>query len=800
MTIWSILTLLAFVAPMAAMLARVLPECFAACRRSRPLAMILAVVFVVSSAFLIMRPHDDSFAGLDCAATRDLALALDAGRPPVGPDTVLASVPPDLQGAFRYRTAIGARPTRDLAFQLDEGSADRTVPFFTPFLPLAAAGSGVPIYFPGILASIWLATLLAACAGKGGKTGVIAAVAFLAATPWPAWFLRGFYAEGAGTLLATSVLISSLARPMRGAASFATAGFALGFAACAHPTMVVVSAPVALALFATVRTPRNAAAIAAGGVAGLAPTWFATRYVCSPYGDWTRLEMLARMFASAPEHRILMAGSALACVLGIAALAFALRPRGRAACARVDAFLGPTGWLIIALLPVAGIAALGALRSVASGWLFEDIQWYFGPLIDGARAIWHGIRIPCAILWIAAACVLTRVTANRQARIALVGLSFASLLFLYVKGLEVPIGIWSQRRFLPVALSLAALFAPVVAEAFARLDRGANALACVGLLALAAINPMRWPDAWIGIDEAGARAYCANMRRQFDFLGRPLTVFDYFNHSVPFAASLEYPVLGLSEHARKRWPEVARWIADVAKTGDVCVVTSYEPTTLEEGFELRPVYIAGGTFKTVVGRRDGYLPTTPGSRKVDNVLMQIVPAAPKGEPSMVQEKTLDGGPIGLRGPWGATKNGGTWTRQGSGVIGPVSEKLNGHAYVTLDAAWFPPKPADGEQAWTNQVLKIVPPCGGEGVSVNVPEGRHTIKCEIPLPASAQPLQDRAYRFYTEHPYNPAEFGQRGYDADLGVFLYSVKIEANFFNLVGDRRMIHSPFPGLRPKE
>ena len=38
-------------------------------------------------------------------------------------------------------------------------------------------------------------------------------------------------------------------------------------------------------------------------------------------------------------------------------------------------------------------------------------------------------------------------------------------------------------------------------------------------------------------------------------------VFDYYAHSVPYAAGLKQRVLGLGEFSGERWPEVAEWIA-----------------------------------------------------------------------------------------------------------------------------------------------------------------------------------------------------------------------------------------------
>ncbi|MGI6496772.1 MAG: hypothetical protein ACOX5G_11955 [Kiritimatiellia bacterium] len=756
----AILSCLAFVAPMLFFLARALPDAAARCRSSRPLAAAAALALALAAAFLFLRPQDDSFAGLDCSATRDLAEAFAAGRPIVGPDPVLAAVPAPLQKAFWYRTAKPSRPTRDLAFQLKRGETSQTVPFFTPFLSLAAAGSGMPPVFPAIPAFLWFATLLATAIGKAGFRGWALALSLILCTPWICWFSRGFYAEGAGAFLATAAFVSAMARPYRHAAAFAVAGFALGFAASVHPTLLVLSAPLALALLPGATSRAHPTALVAGGITGVLPAWAMTRYVCQPYGDWTRRESLARLFGATPEHRALATAALALAALGLAALAMATTRRGRAFCARCDARLQPWGWLAIALLPLL--------------LFFAACRFSLPPLPPRAAAsvftTLAGIRLPGLLLGALATAATLRSGAPPGRRIAFCGLCWATVLFLFVKAAETPAGVWSQRRLLPVAIAFAALSVPSLSEVFERLRSGSGVAACALAAALGLANPVRWPAAYFAVNEEGARAWCEDFRRTLRGMGRPLTVFDYHAHSVPHAATLELPVLGLGEHQRDRWPDVAEWLASVASTGNVCVVTSYAPATLEEGFALEPAASRSGRFPTVATR--GYLPVFPGERVVENTLLRVIPladAAKNGAP-LFQEKQLDNGPIGLRGPWGASRKGGRWTREGSGVIGPVP--ADGRVALSLDAEWFPPSDDPG---WAVQTVTVLPPWGGEGATFHVAGGRTNLVAELLAPGGA-PHPAGVYRFFSPRPYDPARFGEPGWPSDMGIFLRSVRIE------------------------
>ena len=100
-----------------------------------------------------------------------------------------------------------------------------------------------PERFVPLVGAFWLALVLAAGWCAGGGWGLSAAAALVVGSAWPAWFFRGFYAEGVGAALVAGVVATASARPLRGVMA-AVAGVALGLAISYHPTLVALSGPV----------------------------------------------------------------------------------------------------------------------------------------------------------------------------------------------------------------------------------------------------------------------------------------------------------------------------------------------------------------------------------------------------------------------------------------------------------------------------------------------------------------------------------------------------------------------------
>ncbi len=707
----------------------------------------------IGAGFLFFYPHDDRFTGLDDMTYRQMAQAFAEGRGFHDPDAVMAETPPALRRDFWLCDDPLVRPTRDRAFQLEGPEGIETTPYFMPVLPLAAAGlepALSPERFVPLVGALWLALVLAAGFSAGGGWGTVVATALIAGTAWPAWFFRGFYAEAVGAALIAAVVAAASARPLRGGWA-AGAGFALGLAVGYHPTLAVLSAPVALGLMLERRDPKTALGVAAGGLAGAFPFWALTRWVCQPYGDWTRWATLKQMVFSVPEHRALALALVGMALLSLLAVCAGFSPAVRAWIRKRDRAASPWGWLALGALPL-------LLMVLLPGGVGATLR-------SGAVSTWSGIRWPYGLLALAAAGTVLLEGRPIRERFWLVALCWASLLFLFVKGVEIPVGLWSQRRFLPVVLMGIALLAAPASAALAGMSgtKGKTVVAFVALLAGGA-NVFRWPTAYFTVNDRGATEWAETVAQRLGTDRR--IVFDYYAHSVPYAAGLKHRVLGLGEGADPHWPDVAGWISALAQTEEVWIATSWSPTALEDGLRLEPVFAATGRFPVV--RTRAFFPAEPGERIVQNVFLRAVPLAP-GE-TAAQDKVLDGSPVGLRGSWGPVRKGAAWTRQGSGIVGPIPEK-GGRAMLRAEGSWSPPA-----AEWTKQILRVTPPWGGREIGLEFPAGAATAQGECERPRNDGDRKATGiYSFRVDRPYDPAKDGLRGYPPDLGVQLRRIII-------------------------
>ena len=736
----------ATVLPMVASGVWMLPALAARWRRESAFIRLgLIGLWLLGSAFLLLFPHDDSFTGLDNMTYRQLSHAFLQGRGFHAPDTVLAEVPEDLRESFLLHRGPSGRPTRDRAFQLSDWTATETTPFFMPVLSLAAAGlepALAPERFVPLAGALWWMLILAAGFCAGGGRGLAVAAALALGTAWPAWFFRGFHAEAVGAALIAGVVAASAVRPLRGFMA-GVAGFALGLAASYHPTLVVLSGPVAIGLLLERKDPKSAVALAAGGLAGIFPFWAFTRWVCRPYGDWTRWETLKTMVFSVPEHRAVALALAVLATVFLAALGAGFRPSVRARIRRLDALAAPWGWLAVCAAPFLLIA-------VAPGEVGETLR-------KGAAAVWSGLGWPVGLLFLAGAGLALRKDRPLRERWGLATLGWGALLFLFIQGVEIPVGLWSHRRFLPVALlGIVWLVSPLSAGLAAR-GRLAGWMGAALVLFAGLWNVVRWPAAYFTVNERGATVWTRAVSERIGPDRR--VVFDYYAHSVPYAAGLDRRVLGLGESSWNRWPEVASWLAGLARREEVWTATSWAPCTLEEGARLEPVFAVAGRFPFV--RTKHFFPAERGEREVNNAFLRWVPLA-EGE-TAAQEKALDGSPIGLRGPWGPVRRGATWTRQGAGIVGPVPEKGR-RVVFEAECGWAPPS---GD--WPEQTLLVAPPWGGELLRLAVPAGESVAKGNWVRPAedAARPGTG-VYSMSVERPWDPALQGLRGYPPDLGV--------------------------------
>ncbi len=751
--------LLATLLPPLALLAWMAPAVAARWRRSHPAARgALIALWLAGTALLLLRPHDDTFTGLDCMAYRRMTHALLAGRGFHDTDRVLAGVPEELRPALFFGPVARGRVTRDRAFELLDWRQASTAPFFLPALPLAAGGLApllAPERLPPIVGALWLALLLAAGFAAGGGKGAWLTAALVCGTAWPAWFLRGFYPEAVGAALISGVLAVAATRLPRGATMTGLSGFTLGLAVTYHPALLTLALPVALGLMVAQPRLGERALTALGLLVGLLPGWAIARWICRPYGDWTNWRQWRVLLGGIAEFRAAGVVLAALALLALGAALACLAPRLRQRLSRLDARATPWAW---GALCAALVAAPLLLLPAAAG----------DPLRRAAAAVWSGLRWPYALLCLAGMTAVLRRARPARERGWLALLCAASLFYLFVQGVERPMGVWSQRRFLPVVMTLTGLLAaPLAALVSARSWRARSLL----LLALAAgaANPARWPQAYLLINDHGAASWTRSVAER---LGHDrLVIFDYFPHSVPYAAGLRHRVLGLGEFARARWPEVAAWIAERAVAEEVWVATAWQPCPLEEGFSLTPVFEKTGEFPEL--RSKGYLPAWRGSRRVSQLFMHARPLAPGIAPPQV--KLLDESPIGLRAPWGDARNSGggrmaRWTRQGSGIVGPVPPP-GGSVRFEIECAFIGAPPDRKEQT-----LLISPPWGGAPARLRVGSEWRTLETRLECPAANEVLRATGvYRMSVELPYNPTSAGLPGYPSDLGVQVRLLRI-------------------------
>lgn len=723
-------------------------------RKERWVARILFLALALSgSAFLLSRPHENLFTGLDDAAYHHMATAFSDGRGLHETDTILERAPKSLRKYFLYRP--GGRPTRDRAFQFSSLAAADTRPFFVPTLPLAASAAdwlySPNRFVPLISAIAWLLIVSSAfCAG--GTLGLLAVSALALATAWPAWFLRGFYAEGAGAILVASVIGATALRPMRGVTAGAAA-ILLGLAVSYHPTLAVLAIPALLILALEHRDIRALPGIAIGFLLGVFPFWAITRWICQPYGDWTHWHSIKAIALAAPEHRAIMLALLVALALGLIGLSFGFSRKIRAVVKKLDRALTPWGW-------AGAVAAPWLLLALYSGRTGSLLR-------SAATATWSGIGWPALLLYLAAAAGIFLRSRPIRERVWLLVLSWSSLIFFLIQGVEVQVGLWSHRRFLPLVLAGIALFAAPLSALFdtmAQRKRAPTIVFALGLAIAGLWNLAHWPSAYSTINERGATAWTERIAQQIGT--NRLVVFDYFPHSVPYAATLKHRVLGLGEAVRNDWPDVATWLIGVAQTQEVWIVSSWSATAMEQGMQLVPLFSATGVFPTVKSK--SFFPATLDSKTIVNHFAHAMPLKPGDE--AFQNKILDGGPIGLRGSWGRTRDDSTWTREGSGIIGPIPEK-GASVELEIEAYWDAPTPD-----WPEQTLLVTPPWGGEPLRLTAVEQMRTLKGQLTRPANdADRAATGIYSFNVAHPYNPAEYGIRGYDSDLGVVIRRINI-------------------------
>lgn len=736
-------------------------------RPSRYGLMLWVLAAGCAAGFVFFNPHRDVYTGLDAAKYRLMTQAWVDGRELNAFDSAFSAVPDPVKPDLLSRRALhgDARLTRDGVFELVAYPGAETAPFFVPILSLAAAGGahlGLSIDgFVPLVALCWVAAILGAAVFHGGRWGASVAVACVLGTAWPAWFLRGFHAEAVGGVMLATVIASRVATRPRWRLNFVL-GCLLGLSVAYHLTLVVLAPVVGLWLILKNGRWRDTLALAVGGGVGVSPLLILHLSVCRPYGDFLDPAVLFEMFRKVPQIRfMLMAGMVVVCVVFVLA--------------------------ILAHVPaMRRILARPPFRQAASAdtFLLLLLAWALPFVFGGAwkRAVldsWTGIGLFAGVVVVSAGFLYFRRHAVAD-RFLFAALGAVGVLYLAIQGAEVPVGIWSQRRLTPVVLCLATVLAPVLASGVRQVAWRWPRPACLlsaGLLVPAVWHLMAgWP-AYFTVHDAGADAHVAWVSTHVNAAGEDgLTFFDYHLHSMPHQLRTDRQIFGLNEHVGRAHEHAAvvAWVAGEAAAGrSVCVLSAYPgvASIVEDGLLLR---LTAQT--NVVATRTLTRAFFPISQISHPILTSVYAGEALAESNLgaaVQHARPAASPLGLRPPWGRRAQGGVWSVSGSGVVGPLPPP-GGGVRVCVEVSWIPPEPG-----WSHQVLVVTPPFAGDALELSVPAGTNVCVTGVLMPQTG--TAERAgfsgvYRLDVRRPYDPSAYGISGYRSDLGVVVYSVRLE------------------------
>lgn len=765
--LWS---LLAFFLVIGLMVAAAAPAVSVIARRTgtgKSPRLVFLVAFLAVAVFFLVNPHRDVFSGLDAAKYRMLSESFASGRGFHDADFVFDKVPAEVRPFFLFRdlTHQHYRTTRDGVFQLNDLSGGmKTSPFFIPALPLAAAGFGSigfsrDLLVP-LLGLLWIASVLAVASISGGRTGVFIAVSMLFATAWPAWFLRGFHSECVGGLIVATVISASLAGEMS-RRRYALFGFMLGLSLAFHLTMAVMALPVALYLVLRNGKWGGTFALVFGGMVGTLPLLLINAFVCKPYGDFLDFNSLKAMCASVREIRALVAVllAAVVCGAGVVALAHVRKVR--------DLLASDKGRRVVS-------AACIAVCAVAVTLLF----FAGGALQEGWRTTSSGISLLAVYIFAAAVFCLFVRRRTLSERFLFTSLFLFALLFVYIKGVEVPAGVWSQRRFGPVVFCMTSLLIVPLSQGFREVSAHNRRLACFLAFPIwiaPVVVMVSWPAAYFTANNKGADKLVEAMKSDIAHAGaEALTVFDYYPHSVPYQFSQNASVFGIAESVAtvQGHGAVMKWLAEEAGRRPVRMVSSYSfpATMVEDGVMLKLVDFHKAMIVSTATK--SFFPIERRDPAIVNSVYDVIPISASNRLEAVQMKTLDGGPLGLRPPWGRVMKPGVWSLEGSGIVGTLP-RPGESVEIKVSASWYPPN-----DTWTNQVIVVTPPFKAKPLEMTIQKG-WTCMLTGTLDRWADDTEERGqtgvYRIHAKTPYNPDEYGIRGFGAGLGAVIHSVSI-------------------------
>ncbi|MEI6564161.1 MAG: hypothetical protein WCO42_07645 [bacterium] len=730
----------------------------------------LLVLAILASGFLLLRPHEDTFTGLDTSCYRLMARSFSEGRQLHDTDRTLQEIPTPLRRAVLLEFKHWGRDTRDRSFEITSLQTCDTQPYFYPFLPMAATGLDRLTgkhggdYFVPLMGLLVFSVILFTGMALGNKYGLLASIVLLIGTPLPAYLFRGYYAEAVAAGLAILVLtgVSLNVRPLW---FRVLAPLALGLAVCFHPVAIVLSLPALIMILIDNTLSRKGMILTlAGFVSGLAPLWAMTVWGCQPYGNIVNVQTFLTRLSAQPLQQLL-AVFVVIFSLSIAGLLFGPRTMKTRL---VNGLRGSVAHTVI--FPLLLILAAIPYAIPLSIWPGKEL------VLTGLGEYEDGVRLGYGLVLLGGAAATFCINGLNRSRVLLLLAVLLSPFFFYLKGFE-PMGLWSQRRLIPFDLLLIIALMPPLATACnvcaKRWGRFPAALISGGLLVAGLFNFIQWPAPYLARHEKGATAWVEFLSRK---IGNRLAFFDYYPYSVPFSTSGKSRVIGLSEYGYNALPALSKWLAQRAGQEEVLWVTAYSNPGLEDGVVLESLSHETVCLDHIVSKTA--LPAECQKRIIDVDIMRGIPAS--NDMPLVVHKILDDGPLALRGSWGCRspiRNVGAmmparWSREGSGIVGPIP-KAGQTVRITLEAA------ASRDDGLPGQVLKIQPPWGGPVLSLAVSNDLTRISGIITRPANSQPVPvTGVYWLSSASPYDPAKAGIGGYETDLGARIHLIVIETN----------------------
>jgi len=733
----------------------------------RSISVLCFALYVLLGAVLLLRPHQETFIGLDSSAIRMMTHAMAQGRDQMGLDQTLLDVPADIRANFLYMPDHGQRLTRDRSFQLDNLETCTYRPWFYPLLSYAA--QGFDWIAPGTALDFFLPTLallfFISCGWfmfrQTGLPGLAASAGVLFSMPLLFWFARGYYPELAGLLLVALAALYWVEskKSRRGDQLYF---FTLGFATCFHPLLALwTGALLLLTLVHRRSTPRQSLLAVLCWPLGALPLIFITHYVTQPYGDIFNPHWLYAVFSGDTLYFLLLLGALITCALiclvllpfGQALLhALLFAPGSRQHILRLIMALVPL--LLLLLVPHTRPQTLGGLRDLGSLLVspfgLVAMATIFASILPGVRPA------PRALL------IMTVALAS---------------VFLYLKGLE-PFGLWSQRRLLPITIPFLVAALGIWRDVFLawtntswkpRLTSGAFVL--LAAIMLVQHTPLYWLRSEQGSNDI--------LRHINQLTARGLTIFDYHQYGSPLAALGHTPTLALSNRiSTEQRTSAIQWAALEAHARPVIWATAFDNPGLEQGVALEHVASIDQNLPRLTAKQ-----ALPVALRDHNLSIQFLTMRPlePGHKAPSLDKVLGPGHLALRGAWGRSdialsapdgaKLPARWTREGSGIIGPVP-KPGESVRVEMTAGAYRGDELD------HQVMFIVPPWDGPPLQlyVNNPYTMASGTLHRPHDATLFKGITGQYDLHSQHPYDPSLAGIGGFSPDLGVLLHRIRMD------------------------